>query len=191
MNKVLWTLSHVCVGGTWSLPWPCRGETLCRRCHWIRQKQVAFQSLTEIRNLSPLVFFSPINIYFCSQGKQNLFSPAFHFVAIYLWLLMVLTLAGFGTFLFSNVLRLLSTRGWKMTFPSGMPRAPCPLLRHVRLAGLSLTFVLAIVWGAGGQMLGNSMGSGCGRGRAAVRVSWFMRLFKPCLWNQLVSKMSS
>ena len=73
-----------------------------------------------------------------------------------------------------------------LSLGDAQPRAPCPLLRHVRLEGLSLTFVLAIVWGAGGQMLGNTMGPGCGRGRAAVRVSWFMRLFEPCLWNQLV-----
>lgn len=67
------------------------------------------------------------------------------------------------------------------------PRAPCSLRRHVRLEALSLAFVLAIVWGAGGQMLGSSVGPSCSRGRAAVRGSWFMRLFEPCLWNQLVS----
>lgn len=70
-----------------------------------------------------------------------------------------------------------------LSFGDAQPRALCPLLRRVRLKGLSL----AIVWGTGGQMLGNSVGPGHGRSRAAVRVSWFMRLFEPCLWNQPVS----
>lgn len=62
------------IAGTWSWPWPCRGETL-HRCHCFRWKQVAFHSLTQQRCcLSPL-FFSLINIYFCAQGKKK--TPVF------------------------------------------------------------------------------------------------------------------
>lgn len=35
-GSVWWMLALVCMAGTWHLPWPCRAENLCKRCHWIR-----------------------------------------------------------------------------------------------------------------------------------------------------------
>lgn len=151
-GSVWWMLAHMCRAGTWHLPWPCRAETLCRRCHWIRAEAGGL-SVTYTAEMPPhsCSFFSPINIYFCPQSRQNLFFPASPSVAITLWLLKVLLLAGFGTFWFSNVSRLLSIKGWKMTFPLGMLIPE----HHILCWGIQgskccLSFVPGIVWGAGG-----------------------------------------
>ena len=107
---------------------------------------MSFQSLTQQRcHLFPLVFFS--NKCFCPQGKKKTCFPL-------LFTLLPSLLAFDGAhacwtwdFLVFQCLDAIEHQVMKddLSLGDAQPGAPCPLLRHVRLEGLSLAFVLAVV----------------------------------------------